>query len=106
MTELVIENGFATVITVIVSGALGFFFSQAKRLGIRERAEREILKAIARKEIMDAHERYVVKKERMSVERYHEMERICSAYTDLGGNGSAKPLIADLLAIHPYVITE
>lgn len=104
--DLVIENGLATIVTVCISALCGFFCAQAKRFGKREKAEREILKSMARKEILDAHERYVIHHERMSVERYHEMIQICDAYTDLGGNGSAKPFIDDLKATKPYLLTE
>ena len=106
MAEIAFDNGFATLVTVVVSAVLGFLAAQVKRMGKRERAEREVLKALARKEILDAHERYVIRGERMSVERYHEMERICTAYSDLGGNGSAKPFIKDLLNLRPYLVTE
>lgn len=106
MAEIAFENGFVTIVTVLVSAALGFLAAQVKRLGKREQAEREILKTIARKEILDTHERYVIKGERMSVERYHEIQSLCSSYTDLGGNGSAKPFIKDLLAVRPYLLTE
>lgn len=106
ISHLLVENGVATVITVLMSGVVGFLIARVKRFGKRERAEREVLKAMARKEILDAHERYIVNGESMSVDRYDEMIRICDAYTDLGGNGSAKPFIDALKAKQPWTVTR
>lgn len=104
--ELIAENGLTTLLTIAISAACGFFAAQAKRLGKREKAERVILKTIARKEILDAHEKYVIKQAKMSVERYHEIVSIIDAYNSLGEDGSVKPFISDLLAVKPYLITE
>ncbi len=106
MEEIAISQSVATVVGMAVTGALGFFAARIKQHGKVERARIEIEKATAREMIFDAYERYIVRGERMTIARYEELLRVYEAYRALGGNGTAKAYMEEIIAKRPYLVIE
>lgn len=71
-----------------------------------ERARIIIEKASARAHVKHAYERYVINGEHMTIAAYEELLEEYEAYTILGGNGTAKSYMAEILKLKPYLVTD
>lgn len=97
-TEEIIWQAATQVVTFCVAAACGWFASRAREASSTEAAMRAGMKAILRKELVDAYEKHVTNGSPMSVERRHEVEEIYKAYAALGGNGTGKAMYDKLAA--------
>lgn len=71
-----------------------------------ERARIILAKASARKNILDAYEKYVINSDHLTIARYEELLEEFEAYTLLGGNGTAKKYMEEIVAIKPYLVID
>lgn len=94
-------------VTLLVVGGLSKRIATTFR-GQREieEAKNEIVKCSARRDILEAYERYIVRGEHMSITRYDEIEREYKAYKKLGGNGTAKAYMEEIEKKRPYLVTD
>lgn len=97
MTELIIDNTIATIVCTFAGALAGFLLSQLKTLGKKSRAERVILKTLARQFLVESRDEYVGKKV-ITLEKYHQLSEIHEAYADLDGNGEGSRAWRDIEA--------
>lgn len=71
-----------------------------------ERARIIIEKASARWHIKQAFEKYIINGEHMTIAAYEELLEEYDAYTILGGNGTAKAYMAEIMKLKPYLVTD
>lgn len=67
---------------------------------------REGSKATLRMALTDAYREFVVEGKRMSIERKREVEEMADAYTGLGGNGTVKRQVAELMDVRPWIVMD
>lgn len=96
----------STIASMLAAGVIGYLMSQLKSKTKKNKAHMEVVKCTARRDILEAYERYVVRGEKMSVMRYDEIKREYDAYKTLGGNGTAENYMREIEALHPYLITH
>lgn len=109
--EVVLADSFmkqivTTVASMLAAGVIGYLMSQLKNKTKKSKAHMEVVKCTARRDILEAYERYVVRGEKMSVMRFDEIKREYDAYKVLGGNGTAENYMREIEALHPYLITK
>lgn len=97
MDTLIIDNAIATVVCTIVGALAGALLTQLKAVGKKARAERVILKTLARQALIDANHEYVDKKV-VTLEKYHQLSELHEAYALLGGNGEGSRAWAEIEA--------
>lgn len=90
----------------VATGIFGYLVAMLRRRTKEERATAQIIKALGRKEIMDAYQLYIVEGHRMTVERFEQLTEIYEAYTTLGGNGTAKRMYEEIKAKRPWIVTD
>lgn len=90
----------------LVTGIFGYLLAMLRRRSKAEKATAQIIKALGRKEIMDAYQTYVVDGHRMTVERFEQITEIIEAYAALGGNGTAKRMYEEIKAKRPWIVTD
>lgn len=104
--EQYFEQVITAVISISVGGVIGFLVGLLKRLTKQERARVAIEKALARDYIKDAYQKYVVEGHKMTIAAYDELMEVYEAYVALGGNGTAKALMAELIKLKPYLVID
>lgn len=92
-------------VTFAVSTALGLVLGMLKRANKRTQAFERGMKAVLRKDLVDAYDKYVVEGKPLTVERKHELTESYMAYADLGGNGTGKDMF-DALSEVPLTIVR
>lgn len=95
-----------TILCAAASAAFGAALATLKKRTAQDKAMGQILKAIGRKEIMDAYQAYIIEGHKMTVERYEQLTEIYEAYAALGGNGTAKRMYEEITAKRPWVVTD
>ena len=90
----------------LCSVALGYLIALLKNKTKLEKAMLKIAKASARKEIVDAYEEYVVRKKKLTVERYDELVETFDAYIELSGNGTTKRLWEEIQKVRPWIVMD
>ena len=106
MIEIALNQAVIAVVGMAATGVMGFLIGLLKQHSKKEKARIEIEKATARKDIFDAYEKYVLRGEHMTIARYDEITREYKAYTILGGNGTAKAYMEEIMALKPYLVIE
>lgn len=71
-----------------------------------EKARVIIEKASARAHVKHAYERYVINGEHMTIAAYEELLEEYEAYRLLGGNGTAKAYMEEIMKLKPYLVTD
>lgn len=94
------------LMTSLVTGAAGYLVAMLRKRTKEDRATAKVIKAMARKEIMDAYQLYVAEGRHMTVERFDQLTEIFEAYIDLGGNGAAKRMYEEIKAKRPWIVTD
>ena len=94
------------LVPTVAAGAFGYIVAMLRKRSKYERAVAKIIKALGRKEIMDAYQAYIVEERHMSVERFEQLTEIFEAYTDLGGNGTAQRMYEEIKAKRPWIVTD
>lgn len=106
MVELVanqiVITTVATVIGMCLAAVGGYFVGINKH----SKARRTIDECVARNEIRQAYEDYVVNGKTLTASRYDELEKLFDAYLTMGWNGSGKKWIAQLREKVPYLIVD
>lgn len=90
----------------IATGIAGYLIALMRKRSKEERATTQIIKALGRKEIMDAYQSYIVEGHHMTVERFEQLTEIFDAYQVLGGNGTAKRMYEEIKAKRPWIVTD
>lgn len=97
---------FIALLPSLATGVFGYLVAMLRRRTKEERATAKIIKALGRKEIMDAYQLYIVEGHRMTVERFEQLTEIFEAYTTLGGNGTAMRMYEEIKAKRPWIVTD
>lgn len=100
---MVVNQIILTVIAALASMGVGALAASLKKRTKQDIAAGNILKAIGRKEIVDAYQTFVVEGRRITVERFSEVNEIYEAYKALGGNGTAKRMYEEIAAKRPWI---
>lgn len=105
-----ISVDFGAILTSLVgmaaTGLVGYLVGIARERSTTRKAEREILSSMALKDIEDCHERYVVRKEKMTIARRERIVKLCHGYTTLYPESKEDPIIISLLAVKPYQVID
>lgn len=70
-----------------------------------EAAQNQMLLALGRSKLVDAHEAYVTNGRPLTVERKHEITETYEAYKDLGGNGTGEAMYAAICEVPITIVT-
>lgn len=95
-----------TVIAALASMGVGALAASLKKRSKKDEASIKILKMIARKEIMDAYEKFIVNKEPMTLEEFDYLTDVFNAYSDLDGNGTAEKMYEAFLSVKPWIAND
>lgn len=87
-----IAHAIEWVITAVLAGVVGWAVATVRRRRSHDDAMEQGMRAMLRKQIVDAYDLYHNQHRRLTVERKREIDEMFSAYTALGGNGT----IADM----------
>lgn len=115
-----ITNGLitATISLIVISGGTalaGYFVGKKRQKALAKKAKEEeqqkiedariiIEKATARRLIFEAHDKYCVQKQSMSIDRFREISETFTAYKTLGGNGTAQKYYDEISEISPTLV--
>lgn len=102
--EEVILRLLVWALTAVAGWAVGRVTSTAKANKQERKALYVGVRALLRREIVDAYESYIVRNEPMSVERYTEMRGIYDAYIGLNGNGTGKRMWREIEQKHIWIV--
>ena len=91
------------IIPVILGGILGFISTKLKKSKKKEQAIEEGVQALLRNELVRSYREYEAKGE-MSILDKENMEAMFIQYQNLGGNGTVKHLMDDLLELPTKII--
>lgn len=104
---MMVDDFFKTIVTVIASAVAGYLLGFISKYSKRNKAVYTILKCVARNDIRDYYERYVVRGEHLSEARYNEIVDEFDAYEVVGGNGQATNQYMDEIRnVRPWMITD
>lgn len=106
LTGMLVDNAVGTIVTALASGIAGFLISQVTKFSKRERARMDIDLCTAHNDLLEAYQKYVIEKHKLSIDSYKYIQKLFAAYKTLGGNGTVEKYMDELLAIKPYLITE
>lgn len=106
MVEIALNHMVITVAGMIATGVIGYLAGILKKYTKREKARIAIEKASARAHVLTAYEKYVIHGEKLTIARYEELLEEYEAYRILGGNGTAKAYMKEIMEINPYLVTE
>lgn len=106
MIEIAINQFVLTAVGMAATGVIGFLAGTLKQHSRRERARVIIEKASAREHIKTAYEKYIVKDSVMTIATYEDLLEEYEAYQILGGNGTAKAYMKEIIEKKPYLVTK
>lgn len=106
MIEIALNQAVLTVAGMVATGAIGYLSGALRKYRKTEKARITIEKASARAHIKDAYQRYIIEGAHMTIASYEELLEEYEAYTILGGNGTAKAYMEEIMAKKPYLVTE
>ncbi|PWL79031.1 MAG: hypothetical protein DBY20_03905 [Coriobacteriia bacterium] len=84
----------------------GFLAGLLTKFTKREKARIIIEKASARAHVKAAYQKYVVEKHKLTIAAYDELLEEYEAYRLLGGNGTAKAYMEEIMELRPYLVTD
>ena len=91
------------LVTAILGALLGFISTKLKKNRKKEKAIEEGVQALLRNELVRRYREYEAKGE-MSILDKENMEAMFIQYQNLGGNGTVKHLMDDLLQLPTKII--
>lgn len=97
---------FVALLPTLAGGIFGYLVAMLRKRTKQDQATAQIIKALGRKEIMDAYQTYIVEGRHMTVERFEQLTEIFEAYTTLGGNGTVKRMYEEIKAKRPWIVTD
>lgn len=83
-------------ITAVLAGAAGWAAATLRRRRTHDDAMEQGMRAILRKQIVDAYDIYHVQHRRLTVERKREIDEMFEAYSALGGNGTVADMYHEI----------
>lgn len=106
MIEIALNQAVVAIVGFAIAGVLGYLVGKMKSLSKFEKARIIIEKASARAHIKEAYQRYVIEKQRMTIAAYDELLEEYEAYQIMGGNGTAKAYMGEIVKLKPYLVLE
>lgn len=106
MYELVANQIVITVVVTVVGMCLAAVSGYVVGVSKHSKARRTIDECVARNEIRQAFEDYVVNGKKLTASRYDELEKLFDAYLTMGWNGSGKKWIAEIREKVPFLIVD
>ena len=106
MIEVALNQVVLTVAGMAATGIIGFLAGVLKQHGKREKARIIIEKASAREHIKTAYQKYIIEGAHMTIATYEDLLEEYEAYQILGGNGTAKAYMKEIMAKKPYLVIE
>lgn len=103
---IAVSEAISALIGALVAGIIVRVKSTAKTASKEMRAIKLGVKAMLRKEIVDAYQYYIVEGHKMTLERYQELKESYEAYLALGGNGIAKRLFKEIEEKKPWIVMD
>lgn len=94
------------VVSIAVSAVCGWLLAQMSSIHKRDEAIFAGMKAVLRREIVDAYQEYVVNAEPLSIERKQEVGDCYAAYAELGGNGLGEQLYKEFCEVPVIVLSS
>lgn len=91
------------IIPTVLGGSLGYILTQFKKTRKKELAIEQGVQALLRNELVRCYREYEQKGE-MSILDKENMEAMFKQYENLGGNGTVKQLMEDLLKLPTKII--
>lgn len=104
MEYALINTALSQITGIAVAGLAGWVAASAKQHVGYDRAMRDGMKSVLRKELVDAYDKYVADGCPMTVERRHELEEAYRSYRALGGNGTGEAMYKALSKVPITVI--
>ncbi len=92
MEMAVLNAALSQIVGIVVAGLAGWVAASAKQHSRYDKAMRDGMKSVLRKELVDAYDKYVADGCPMTVERRHELEEAYRSYRALGGNGTGEAM--------------
>lgn len=93
------------LIPVVLGAAIGFLSSKVKKDRAKEKAIEEGVQALLRNELVRRYREYEIKGE-MSILDKENIEEMFKQYENLGGNGTVKHLMGELMELPTKIIKE
>lgn len=93
------------LIPVVLGAAIGFLSSNIKKNRTKEKAIEEGVQALLRNELVRSYREYEIKGE-MSILDKENIEEMFKQYENLGGNGTVKHLMGELMDLPTKIIKE
>ncbi len=100
MTELA-WSVLTGICSLLATSAFTAIYRTMRSMHKRQKAEDLALEAILRRMIIEAYAEHVVDSAPMSLNRKQEIEDMSEAYFGLGGNGTAKRQVEELMQVKP-----
>lgn len=101
--EEILKIAISYIIPTALGGILGFVSTKLKKNKKKEKAIEEGVQALLRNELVRRYREYEAKGE-MSILDKENMEAMFIQYQNLGGNGTVKHLMDDLLQLPTKII--
>lgn len=83
-----VQHAIEWFITFVLAGVAGWLLANHGRRKNHDKAMEQGMRAIMRKQIVDAYDYYHNQDHRLTVERKSEIDEMYAAYHALGGNGT------------------
>ena len=93
----------AYLVPTILGGLIGFFSTKLKKNKKKDKAIEEGVQALLRNELVRRYREYEIKGE-LSILDKENIESMFKQYENLGGNGTVKHLMEELLSLPTKVI--
>lgn len=103
--EEIIKIILSYIIPTILGAGIGFITTQLKKSNRKEKAIEEGVQALLRNELVRRYREYEVKGE-LSILDKENIEAMYKQYENLGGNGTVKQLMTELLKLRTKIIKE
>jgi len=106
MSEInVISLVISYLVPAILGAGIGFLSSKVKKNKAKEKAIEEGVQALLRNELVRRYREYEVKGE-LSILDKENIEEMFKQYENLGGNGTVKQLMTELMQLPTKIIKE
>jgi ATP-dependent 26S proteasome regulatory subunit len=93
------------LIPTFLGATIGFFISNIKKNRVKEKAIEEGVKALLKNELVNCYREYEIKGE-MTILDKENIEEMFTQYQNLGGNGTVKQLMTELMELPIKIIKE
>ena len=101
----IIQITLSYLLPTILGAIIGFITTQLKKTNKKEKAIEEGVQALLRNELVRRYREYEVKGE-LSILDKENIEAMFKQYENLGGNGTVKQLMTELLQLKTKIIKE